>query len=133
MNIDEVKRKIHSLNEDFCLETLEYLCEQISGSENGAQLIPDLLEVLEKNPNEDFGSPGCIVHTLEKYFRKGYEDYLVESVQKTPTLHTVWMLSRLINGVQGDERVRYIEVLQYVANNKKFDGNVRDEARSFLS
>ncbi|MBQ4220938.1 MAG: hypothetical protein II666_15450 [Butyrivibrio sp.] len=55
----------------------------------------DLFVFMENNPNIDYGMPGPIVHFMESYYKKGYEDELLKSVKRKPTQHTVWMLNRI--------------------------------------
>ena len=60
-------------------------------------IIVPLLQLLERHPITYFGDPGAIVHFIER-FNPEYEDYLVESLKRTPTITTIWMLNRCING-----------------------------------
>jgi len=73
-----------------------------------------LFDLLERYPDAHFGSPGPIVHFLEKFFPGGYEVELIASVRRRPTSHTVWMLNRLANGTLGDDRRRFLDELRRV-------------------
>lgn len=46
-----------------------------------------------------FGTPGEPVHILESYGGH-YEHHLFNSIDRNPTLMTVWMLNRIINGTK---------------------------------
>ena len=61
------------------------------------QFVKPILEIISQNPSVDFGSPGELVHFVEKFYKKGYEEALIESVKKTPTFHNIWMIHRCYN------------------------------------
>ena len=48
-----------------------------------------------------------------------------------PTLHTVWMLNRLINGT--DQAEVYLDLLKEISENESCDKEIREEALHFLS
>lgn len=61
---------------------------------NPFELVAPILEIIESNPDIDFGTPGDLVHFVEKFYKKGYEELLLKSVRKNPTMHNIWMLHR---------------------------------------
>ena len=61
---------------------------------NPFELVAPILEIIESNPDIDFGTPGDLVHFVEKFYKKGYEELLLKSVRKNPTIHNIWMLHR---------------------------------------
>ena len=115
--------------EDF-LETEEAL-SQIIQTEDSAELIKQILNFMEANPDIDYGMPGPLVHYMERYFLKGYEELLYESVSKSPTSHTLWMLNRIMNSPKLPDRDKYIELLKSVSKKENIPQNVREEARSY--
>ena len=68
---------------------------------------------MERHPLTDFGSPGPIVHFVERFYKKGYEEELLLSLKRMPTLHTVWMLNRIINGT--DQAEVYLDILKGIS------------------
>ncbi|WP_186224796.1 hypothetical protein [Burkholderia gladioli] len=76
---------------------------------------------------------GAIVHTAERYFGKGYEQKLIESLSRNPTVHTVWMLNRVINGVDGDLKVFFIDLMRRISSDNSIGADVRGAAKEFLS
>lgn len=93
--------------------------------------IPELFRVMERMPDADLGSPGPLVHTLEKL--KGYETELVRSVHRSPSLLSVWMINRILNtDVPNDLRQSYMSLLSQAANRPDVPKTVRDDARGFL-
>ena len=73
--IAEIKKEIEIIDtvDDSNISDLEALCEDIIELNNEgwdtAMLMDPLFRILEKNPEFDFGMPGQIVHTLEKYYK----------------------------------------------------------------
>lgn len=49
---------------------------------NPFELVAPILEIIESNPDIDFGTPGDLVHFVEKFYKKGYEELLLKSVRK---------------------------------------------------
>jgi len=90
-----------------------------------------ILRFMEDNQDIDFGSPGSLVHFLEKYYQKGYEKLLVESIKRTPTLHTLWMLNRIINGEEEKKRSEYLELLKIVSQ-AEIDYKIRASAKEYF-
>ena len=117
-------------NEDF--ETVMMDCmEEIEENYNQLDSVQPLLRLMERHPLTDFGSPGPIVHFVERFYQKGYEEELLLSLKRMPTLHTVWMLNRLINGK--DQAEVYLDLLKEISENASYDKEIREEALHFLS
>ena len=117
-------------NEDF--ETVMMDCmEEIEENYNQLDSVQPLLRLMERHPLTDFGSPGPIVHFVERFYKKGYEEEFLLSLKRMPTLHTVWMLNRLINGT--DQAEVYLELLKEISENASYNKEIREEALHFLS
>lgn len=117
-------------NEDF--ETVMMDCmEEIEENYNQLDSVQPLLRLMERHPLTDFGSSGPIVHFVERFYKKGYEEELLLSLKRMPTLHTVWMLNRLINGT--DQAEVYLDLLKEIYENALCDKEIREEALHFLS
>ena len=110
---------------------LESLCGEVDSRSDGLAFVPGLLSLLEAHPAFDFGTPGPLVHTVETYFGRGYEGYLVESVRRSPTPHSLWMLRRLANGVDPQAREPYLRLLAGLAADESVSADVREAARFF--
>ncbi|WP_186133518.1 hypothetical protein [Burkholderia gladioli] len=133
MDAKEIEKRLNDLSSSMDLDELDDLCDEIDGRSDGGQFLDALFSILENNPNEDFGSPGAIVHTAERYFGKGYEQKLIESLSRNPTVHTVWMLNRVINGVDGDLKVFFIDLMRRISSDNSIGADVRGVAKEFLS
>ena len=117
-------------NEDFETVMMDCMAE-IEENYNQLDSVQPLLRLMERHPLTDFGSPGPIVHFVERFYQKGYEEELLLSLKRMPTLHTVWMLNRLINGT--DQAEVYLELLKEISENASYDKEIREEALHFLS
>lgn len=119
--IAEIKKEIEIIDtvDDSNISDLDALCEDIIELNNEgwdtAILMDPLFRILENNTDFDFGMPGQIVHTLEKYYKKGLEEELFKSLNRKPTFYTLWMLNRIINGTSdAKEKEGYMEMLKSI-------------------
>lgn len=126
--LEKLKEAI--LDEDFYL-TNEIL-EKISREENSFSYVKEILEIMEANPDLDYGMPGPVVHFMEKYYKHGYESLLLESVKKCPTRQTLWMINRIINDPLLTDRGKYMEALTEVSHREDVVEDIRNEAKGFL-
>ena len=117
-------------NEDFENVMMDCMAE-IEENYNQLDSVQPLLRLMERHPLTDFGSPGPIVHFVERFYKKGYEEELLLSLKRMPTLHTVWMLNRLINGT--DQAEVYLDLLKEISENASYNKEIREEALHFLS
>ena len=97
----------------------------------GIEAVEPLLQLMERHPLVDFGVPGAIVHFVERFYKKGYEELLIESIKRKPTMHTVWMLNRIING--SENKKDYIELMNDIAECNDVEDEIRNQARAFMS
>ncbi|WLD93782.1 hypothetical protein [Alkalihalobacillus sp. AL-G] len=120
------------IKEDF-IDIAYDVTEEIESYENAFDAIEPILKLVEQNPEVDFGSPGPLVHFVEQFHGNFYEEKLVQSIQRYPTSHTLWMLNRIINGSQGEQKKYYLNVLQNVLNSPNVSNQVSSLAKEFLS
>ena len=90
--------------------------------------VEPLLQFIERHPVSDFGMPGEIVHYLESL--EGYEDKLVDSINRRPTLHTVWMINRIKN--TGENYEKYTKILNGVLERKDIEDEIKESVKEFL-
>lgn len=109
------------------------LTEKWSSDSKSLDAIEPILRFMEIHPEVDYGMPGPLVHFVERFYGHGYEQKLIESIDRRPTAHTVWMLNRVINGTQSlRERQNLISVLERARKNVSVDAATRDLATGFL-
>jgi hypothetical protein len=132
--VGEIIERLQALRFDAgYLVTLEELMNELRDSEKPQLAIGPILRFIEEHPIEDLGAPGPLVHFVEEFSKRGYEEQLVESVVRRPTELNVWMLNRLVNGSEGAEKQGYIGILRRVAEDGRTDPAVRAVAKEFLS
>ena len=119
----------HIDSDDF--EMIEEECvEKIEESGFGLDAVEPLLKLMERHPLADFGAPGAIAYFAEKYYKKGYEDVLYQSVKRSPAMHTVWMLNRICNAKNSPDKFR--QLLAETAERNDIDKAISKSAKEFL-
>ncbi len=81
------------------------LADEIENHPEGASIISVVLRLFERFPDGEFGEPGPLVHAIEKYYRRGYENNLLESLQRNPTKRTLWLARRIVNAHDANEAI----------------------------
>lgn len=129
---DQLERIVST--EDFPSRSAELVNSWIA-SDVEVEAVEPILQFMEGHPFIDYGAPGALVHFVEKFYARGYETKLVESVKRRPTTTTVWMLNRVINGTKAaDAKRNLIGILEQSAVNPLADQNTRQtiiRSRSF--
>ena len=116
-------------SDDF--ELIEEECmEKIEESGFGLDAVEPLLKLMERHPLADFGAPGAIVHFVEQYYKKGYENILYQSVKRSPAMHTVWMLNRICRAKNSPDKFRTL--LTETAERNDIDPAVSKSAKELL-
>lgn len=112
---------------------LQYeIVDEMEADKIGFDAIENILELMEKNPLVEFGTPGPLTHFIEKFYKERQEDYvnlLKKSVKDKPTVHTVWLLNRVINE---NKKQELIGILNSISNDKEIKQEIRDVANNFL-
>ena len=114
MKAQEIKTQLQSIAsaDDFAARSLA-LTDAWSTAGAGPEVVEPVLQFMEEYPVIDFGTPGPLIHFLERFYGQGYEDKLILSIQRRPTSHTLWMLNRLVNGARSpDLRQRLIALME---------------------
>ena len=113
-------------------DKLNELTAELIASPHPERGVPVLFDILERMPEADLGSPGPIVHTLERT-RGHYEGELVASIKRRPTDLAIWMVNRILNATSDAEsRVFYLGVLQTAAEHPSASQVVKQEAKRFI-
>lgn len=110
----------------------EDILYKIEEEDYSIDYVEAILRLMEENPDIDYGMPGPTVHFVESFFMKGYETLLLESIQRIPTLHTLWMLNRIVNSPKLADREKYIEALKSATERNDISEEIRQEANDFL-
>lgn len=111
------------LDDDFVV-VAEEVADDIEERSDTFDTVEPILKLMENNPDVDFGKPGSLVHYVEKFYKNGYEEKLLESLTRKPIKHTDWMLNRIINGCEGDSKKYFLTVLDKVISFPHLDTDV---------
>jgi hypothetical protein len=91
-----------------------------------------MFDVMERMPTADLGSPGSLVHALER-MRGRYESELVASIKRLLTPSTVWMINRIINGTRDSkQRQIYLDLLRFAAEHPTAPESAKRDAQHFI-
>lgn len=111
LNRDQILTALqNAVTVDQKYELADEIIDAMEASPDSFDLVAPILELIANHPEVDFGSPGELVHFVEKFYHQGYEDLLLESVRKNSTVHNIWMLHRCYNA-HDPELVSKIKVL----------------------
>ena|SRR5579859_5613478 len=112
-------------------EQLAALTDALMSAAGPEKAIPELFGVMERLPDADLGSPGPLVHTLERLH--GYENELVRSVRRQPSLLSVWMVNRILNtNLSENVRQSYMALLNEALGHPNASESVREDVRGFI-
>jgi len=133
--LEEFRNKLQSLKpapyDDVAAE-LYKLVEPIEKLDRADEVIPDVFAFMEDHPEVDIGSPGPLVHLVERFYPT-YVDLLMVSLERQPTQSTLWMLNRILNSnLSSEQRERLIMVLRSVNTHPNASSVVKDEAAEYL-
>jgi hypothetical protein len=130
-DIAEQLERIASVS-DFAVRSAQVV-DEWSRRGTGPEAVEPILRFIEEHPTVDFGMPGALVHFLERFYGKGYEEKLIESIHRRPTAHNLWMLNRVINGTKAPEARRlFISAMKEARLNPLADEGAIQRAEHFL-
>jgi hypothetical protein len=75
---------------------LSKITDQLIGTEQILAATPAMLRVFERFPHAPLGSPGPLVHCVEKAGLDRFLPMLLESFRSRPNRMTLWMLERCL-------------------------------------
>lgn len=132
VNVRMQQLENHINSEDF-LDIAYEVVDDLEDGEYSKYAIPLILQMMESHPNVDFGSPGPLVHYVESYYKNGYEQELIASIRRRPTTHTLWMLNRIVNGMDGQDKDQYLSLFDDVIVSSDVDPQVVEHSKMFKS
>jgi len=113
-------------------ETLYRLVGLLDDAENAFETIPTIFDFIERYPEADLGAPGPLVHFIERFY-PAYLGGLFASIERKPTVLTVWMLNRiLIAKISPEPRARILSLLHSAATHPAADPAARESAAHFI-
>ncbi len=98
---------------------------------NPFELVAPILEIIESNPDIDFGTPGDLVHFVEKFYKKGYEELLLKSVRKNPTMYNIWMLHRCYIDEDNPLHSKFVLLIKEIKEDESISSKVKKLIEEF--
>ena len=98
---------------------------------NPFELVAPILEIIESNPDIDFGTPGDLVHFVEKFYKKEYEELLLKSVRKNPTMHNIWMLHRCYIDEDNPLHSKFSLLIKEIKEDKSVSSKIKEVIEEF--
>lgn len=112
------------------MEALYDFVDRLEVLPNKREAIPNILRFIEGSFDKELGSPGPLVHFIEE--EDDYYDLLKASLNRKPTVLTVWMANRIINGAAEPEKREWLLSLESAAKSEYADDIAKDEAKRYL-
>jgi hypothetical protein len=114
------------------MERLYAITDELAARTNPPAWVPLLFQLLERLDTADLGSPGPVVHLLERSAGPVYHRLLGESVRRKPVPLTVWMVNRVLNAGPADAAA-WLDLLAGVERTPGVSPEAAAEARQFLA
>lgn len=135
--IDEIESYIQTAEEaddasDY-LEPISETLEKLLELENNSAAIQPILELIERSPDIDYGGPGPLGHFLEKHSKKGYEELLLQSIARKPTIYTLDLLHRLITDKEDPNHKTYLDLMTKISLSTNYPEDIVESAKDNLS
>lgn len=113
------------------IERLRELTERLLKLGQPTQVAELILSTMERLGECHLGSPGPLIHTLEKL--PGYEPYLIRSLERKPTPLSVWALNRILNTVRDlKKREQLLKLMHCSLTHPLASQTTKQEAEMFL-
>ena len=125
------KSALSNLEENQFIDLCEIEVKNLNDIDEKFEAVQLILKLFEECPDYYFGMPGELVRFVESFYRDGYEYELLKSIKRKPTPHTLWMLNRIINGSNKNEKLALISLLDEVLEIPNLDQATKESAIEF--
>lgn len=95
------------------------------------ELVEPILDIIGTNPTVDFGMPGELVRFVESFYKKGYEELLIDSVKRNPTAHNIWMVHRCYNDINNPMREKFKALIMELKEDNAVSQDIKAEIDEF--
>jgi len=120
-------------DEDDFTESLCEIRDELEETKNNFEAIEPILQLIECNEDIEYGGPGPLAHFMESYYKNGYEEQLIKSIERKPTEYTLHLLHRLINNEDDPNHKKYLAIMRNISLNKEYSENIIEEAKDSLT
>lgn len=114
------------------IDPAQELFIELEELENPEEAIEPLFLLIERSPDIDYGGPGPLGQFLEAFEGGIYEEKLLESLQRKPTLYTIHLLDMLLQDSNDPQQARYLDTMRTIAVNPVLPEDIRQEAMDNL-
>ena len=115
------------------LEPISEIVDELIELENNFDAIQPILELIERSPDIDYGGPGPLGHFLERHTKKGYEELLLKSIDRKPTIYTLDLLHRLVTDKENPNHKTYLDLMKKVSLSTNYPEDIIESAKENLS
>lgn len=113
-------------------DVLDTLLSEATGSDFSSRTFESAFRLFERHPLCNFGSPGPLVHWLERAYPQ-YISALVSSIERRPTEPTLWMVSRILNAkIEASTRGALVAALRNAARRTDVEASTNASANEWL-
>ncbi|WP_206022445.1 hypothetical protein [Pseudoflavitalea sp. G-6-1-2] len=131
--LEECIQKAHQSGNKYDFIDPAYpLCEELEELENPAEAMEPLFRLIESSPDIDYGGPGPIGQFLESFDGGIFEESLLQSLQRKPTLYTLSLLDTLLQDSNDPRQAHYLDTMRGIAVNAALPDNIRQQATENL-
>jgi hypothetical protein len=134
MTLSDIEQRLaHVMGSDDLLHEMEDFVQELEKTGASVDMVEPILRFMEAHSEEDLGVPGPLAHIVERFHRQGFEEELLKSLQRKPTMPTLSMLNALVNVTKDEnERNRYINAFREALSHPKADQVEREAAAHYL-
>lgn len=123
---DELEQHV---GDDWIEDYEERLVGALEARADKEAFIEPIFALLEKYPLADWGIPGALAHFIESFDTETEERFLLDSLERQPTMLTVFMLNRLINA---ENKPEYLAAMRRIADDAAAAPEISASARDFI-
>ncbi|MFB9077958.1 hypothetical protein ACFFLS_04730 [Flavobacterium procerum] len=133
-NLEQYIQKAYETGDKYeFIDPAYEICDELEAMEDNFDAIKPIFELIERSPDIDYGGPGPLASFMEKYYKNGYEELLLQSIERKPTEYTLGLLHRLINDKNNSEHKKYLAVMKSISLNTAYPQNIIDNAKDSLT
>ena len=135
MNTSDFWARLNSIvpsDDGLHLQALNELTDDSAELVTHPEIASAVFAFLEQNGTADLGSPGPLVHFLERAF-PSYVEALIASLDRQPVGYTLWMANRILNAkIPQQLRVKLLSALGRAAQHPLCAEIDRHQAHEFI-
>jgi hypothetical protein len=122
--------EIEFFEDEVNVEQLDDLVDSLNAWPENRSVLPYIFDWFEQKYDKHLGSPGLLVHFVEK--QDDYHDFLKSSIERKPTELTVWMVNRICNALSDVQKRPWLVLLQQAVVNPAADDIASSMADEYL-